>query len=1403
MSASGSLDQRAAVHSARSAGWWRRAVAAIMLGALALAGIVAVPSSAIAAPNAGIVVDEIVIGGGTGPGGQLVVGDTISIDGTWDASSADPHAGDTFTIGLPSELQIPEDVPFTLSGPDPDGNIVDWATCLADASTGVVTCTLTEEVELFPELVHGEFSFDVTAVEATTEEELVFDLNGEDVPVDLPGDGGIDDGVVIPDDWGKSGEMNDNNWSMTWTIDLPGSRMQGEDVITIADTLGAGHVLCEPAALQVQTVRGTTVVDVTDIATLVPGDDDQHFSIALMAPEPDGFDPDVTYRITYDTCTPDGQIDPEDTEYTNEATIDVWGESSGIIGVNPNPWQETLTKSGSVLGGGDRNGRIAWTVTVPGDQLVGKDGFNFSESLGAGHEVCEDTISGITVTERYGPSNQLQRDVTEMLESTVVSESAQAFEVDFAVSDPDLVFQPSDYRYVITYSTCVSQDGLPSGGTAYTNEVEVDGEVAGTEADVPGRTDEKAGSINTSNVTLDGVEHLAQTTLDWRITVPGERLVGTDSAVTVTDTLSGGHEVCVAGDPTGGLSAQLGLQVEARDQIQNGGLATVDLSESVTAEESDGVLTFTIPEPTLVQPDGGEETGFSAEYQYVITYTTCTSSGGMDAQGTTYGNSAEVAGKTYEKSVTQNNRGSGSGEGVPRGSVSIQKSLADTDGAALIPDDAMFTVHVQEFDPAGTMQIEYDLEVPVGGDPVSGPNSRGTGWTVVLTEPSFPSIPGVVFGAPVFAPGEGVTVGDDGTSATAELTPGTNIAVNLTNEAQLGSVSLVKELSGGAADLVDADRVYPVTASIDTSALGEDFPQQADRELSLVAGEPAVIEGLPIGAVVTFTETPLIDDDQFTWGEPVFSPASVTVTADHAVAPAEVTLTNTVERSVGTFSLIKLVTGDEADNPAVPDAVTVTATWEVDGERGEQILTVPTDGTALPFDVSLPVGTEVTLTETPLEDGAGIAWAAPVWSGTGVVIDGESAIVTVTRDADATVTLDNHAATSTAGISIMKGIAGAAASEVDPSTEFPVTATWTDANGDEQSRDLSINTEGPTALGEELPAGTIVTFTEGERPNVETVVWDSITISGDGVTDNGDGSAQIVVSDQQGDTALVTVVNEATWAPGTFALSKSVTGILPDNPGFPGQVTVNASWFVDGEAVTETLTVPTDGESVEFGQELARGTEVTLSESPLDSSAAFTWDTPEWEGEGVVAHDDGTATLTIGAATDAQVVLTNHASAVFGSLVAVKSLDGDGAAEIPDRATFPVTATWTDLLGESQQVEFELVAGAETVLQDLPLGTAVTLTESATDVPDSVTWVGGVWSSQAGNVTVQGDGSEAVVTVTGDAGMGAEIELTNTFDKKPDLAITGSQGLALAAAVLALIMIGGGALLVSARRRHA
>ncbi|GGA66628.1 hypothetical protein GCM10011490_16600 [Pseudoclavibacter endophyticus] len=1378
-----------------------------IVGALGVAvtGVTAFPSAAEAAPNPGIVISDVTLA--TSDGGQATVGDTLTVSGAWDATAADPQPGDVFTIGLPPELGFEQAVPFNLDGPTLDGDVVTWATCLTDPGAGIANCTLTEHVATYPLEVGGTFEFEVVAEEATDATSVIFDLNGTETPVELPGGGGIDDGVVVPHEWNKSGVLNGNKWSMTWTINLPGAALAGHGVVNVFDDLSDNHRLCDPVSLRVETVRGDAVVDVTQISTLTTSglpDPKYDFGLALTAPE-GGFDPNVTYRITYTTCTPDEQIDPKGTEYTNEATVDIFPETSGVIGVTQD-WNISadVAKSGSVLGGADRNGVIRWTVTVAGDHLAGKNGFDLSEALTGAHAVCADTIDGIRVHERYGPSNAKQTEITGKLSITETSASTDAFAARVDVVDPSFAFKPSNYQYLIQYRTCGTIDGLPEGGTEFGNSVNVDGEIATSTPKAPGRTDQKTGGINTAAVTLDGVEHLPQTTMNWNITVPGERLDELAGDLTVTDTLSGAHQVCEAGD-SGDVVDRLGLRVQARDQIQNGGLATVDLSDGVTASLDGETITISIPRPTLPVPGGGEQAGFSKEYQYVISYTTCTTSGGMDAPGTAYGNSATVEGKTYEHSVTQSNRGSGTGQGVARGSFAIEKGLADTAGAGFVPDDATFTVHVKEIDPNGSVQLEYDLQVPLNGDAVSGLNSRGTGWTVELSEPNLPSVPGVTWGAPAFAASPGVTPSADGTTAIVALDPKSNVAVSLENSALLGSVQVEKVIQGGAAALVGPDTEFAMTARIDVSPLGASFPAQPDRAFTVKAGEPYTLTDLPIGAIVTVTETLPADDDLFTWSPAVVSPERIEVLADHASEPGIFTVTNTVERSVGTFTLVKQVEGEQAGNPAVPADVTVTATWtDAEGTAQEKVLTVPTDGTPVPFGESLLVGTEVTLTETPLVDGSSIAWAAPVWSGTGVTQDGESAVVTIGRAADATVTLGNHAATSTAGISLIKGVAGAAAGEVADDTEFPVTATWVDADGVTQSRDLTINSVTPTELGEDLPAGTVVTITEGERPAFDTVVWGSITISGEGVTDTGDGSATVIVSDQHDEMTFVTVINEATWAPGTFGLSKEVVGVALDAPDVPETFTVVASW-IDQAGVEQSteLVLPVDGTFVEFDGTLPYGTEVTLTEVAPADSDRFVWEPAEWAGDDALAvHDDGSAVLTIGAATVAEVRVTNTATAKLGTILLDKALTGDGAAHVEDGTTFPVTVTWTDLFGETQERDVEVTAGEPLVIDGLPLGTEIEFVEGRVDTADTIEWSGVEWSTNDEAVTLAADGERAVVVVTGEPGAKVTITLTNAFDEREGLASTGGDSFA-AIVLTAIGLLAAGAIALVIRRRRA
>jgi hypothetical protein len=426
--------------------------------------------------------------------------------------------------------------------------------------------------------------------------------------------------------------------------------------------------------------------------------------------------------------------------------------------------------------------------------------------------------------------------------------------------------------------------------------------------------------------------------------------------------------------------------------------------------------------------------------------------------------------------------------------------------------------------------------------------------------------------------------------------------------------------------------------------------------------------------------------------------------------------------------------------------------------------------------------------------------------------------VTIGRSADAAVVLENHAATSVAGLSLLKVLTGEAVADVPADAEFPVTATWEDAEGETQSRDLLINANEPTPLGVELPAGTVVTLTEGERPAIDTVEWGTITFDGTDVTDAGNGSATVVVSDQQDAVSLVSVTNEANWTAGTFSLSKQFDGILADDTDVPDTIEVTATWNITegGELVpqSKTLVVPTDGSSVEFGEDLPAFTEVTLSEAQPAAGSRFTWLTPVWSADDhLVVHEDGTATLTVQPAGAHELLLTNGVLASVGSLELTKVVSGTGASMVAKDTAFEIVVEWTDLLGEQQQREVTVTPEESVAIDGFPVGTEVTLTEKPGKNPDGAEWVGAEWSAGAEGMTVDSDGRTATVTVSAEALASASLVLDNEYRDRGDVGGTGGErgnglsttgatmGGIIAGAVL-LLGLGAAALVLQRRMRN-
>ncbi|GAA3029687.1 DUF5979 domain-containing protein [Microbacterium dextranolyticum] len=685
-------------------------------------------------------------------------------------------------------------------------------------------------------------------------------------------------------------------------------------------------------------------------------------------------------------------------------------------------------------------------------------------------------------------------------------------------------------------------------------------------------------------------------------------------------------------------------------------------------------------------------------------------------------------------------------------------------------------------DLSGIPSYELDYTYPAGAAFAAGKGSLTLPATgEVVTSTPVPVGAQITLSEDAPAPIAGATWADAQISPkTFTAAAGDPVAVTVTNTITktLGGVQIVKKVEGPAAGQVPADKTYSVTASFQVPA---GSPAVADRTLSLVAGTPQSIDGLPVGTTVTFSEVKPADDDTFTWADPMFAPSNTATVGSEATS---VTLTNSVSRTLGTFDLAKKVTGDQAQNPKVPAGFSVVASWkDASGAAQTKTLTLPANGTAVPFGENVQVGTAVTLSEAKPADGSGITWAQPVWSGTGIAPQSDgSAIVTVAKGPGTHLVIENTANTTVAGLSIQKKVSGDAQGEVPAGTTFPVTASWKAADGTAVTKKLNLDpTASATLIDGKLPAGTVVTLTEGAAPSFPTVVWGnpSFTAEGASITPTDDPkTVTVTVPDSNGASVLVSLTNVANWAPGTFTLSKTVSGIAPSVAGFPKSIDVTASWLDEkGEPQTAGLSLPTDGTVVGFGRTLPKGTKVTLSEVTPDATAAFHWNAPQWaEADGLVANADGTATVTIGAAQTAAVALANSVTGQFGSVTITKVISGAGADNVAADTQFPVKATWTDLLGATQERNVSVSAAQPVTIDGVPLGTQVTLTEGAVSVPAPAHWAGATWSSTASNVTLSADGTSATIVVTAKDATSAAAALTldNSFTADaPPLPSTG------------------------------
>ena len=1351
-------------------------------------------------------VDRITNSPITDPETQLQVGQKARVEGSWNATST-LAGGETFSVVFPQELSIPAGFSFDVvadgSGDVEEGEVI--GNCVVN-NDNTFTCTLDDSVA-GKEKVGGTWWIEATATTYTDAESLEFSIPGDTVKVPLPGDGGgIDDGAG-PLETGKSGSVLEDRTSIKWSVDIAGPLLVALDedetgTVVLEDDLSEYLEFCRPGQNKLlggrpgsQSEIGTLTIDGNNLtAALNPGEE---------------FRSDYLYTLEYVTCTVDGLLITEDgiaeSDFSNSIVLD-GDRFGGVIGKYTDWKPIKLKKEGYLHGGTDRFQKATWNIFQHGAQLQNIDEITLKDDFGANQEVCEGGLN-ITVWEQSqrpvwddeGGFQQGWAQITSNFTGVngVAAVGAEGF--DTTIKWTDFEFDP-EKNYRFTYSNCLTTDGIPDPGTEFSNSANFNGADLSATTKSPGVTENKSGRLNKEAKEVGGETQPAGTTIDWTIRVDGQKFEDAKT-LEVTDEFSDTQAVCEADGKD--LKERLNFKLEARDFVSGGGIATQDLTDATAVELDGNQLTFTLDEEAF------GEGHFSRDFSYYISYTLCTSSGGLDAQGTEYANSAHATGETLSRRVEQDWNGGADGNGVSRGSFSLLKTQT---GDVRFGEDLEFTVRVEEFAPvrdedgnlvpadlnsAATMPTQdYEVVVKADGTPVSGHFARGNNWQIRLTEIGFPENSGYIFepGRFVDAKTEGVTVSEDGSSAVIAIQPRTNIAVELRNQATLGSATISKQVVGDAAGAA-ADQTFNVTAFI-THPDGK----QTQQQLVLSDGAEATIDGLKVGTKVRFSEARPADNDQVTWGEPVFVPGDeITITQDNP--HVSVQLKNKANDTFGTFKLSKKLSGPEEYNSNVPDTFTVRATWtDENGASQSKELQVPKNG-SVDFGEDLKNGTVVTLEEILPENGNGLAWGVPAWSGDVTVGENNVGEVTIGKDVK-NVKLKNYVDKNDGTMRVIKSVEGEAAEAVPEDVEFTVKATW--KSGTEYKSEILTITQGEaTALSEKLPVETEITFTELDLPEIEGVEWGNITWGTDPTGEswlkaNPDGSYTGIISDNPEEGRLVTVSNEALWAPGAISYEKYIitdesgAGVpaaeanLPEGAEF--EVSIENIELPAGKelpadagiAVGDIITLnAANGFKWESEKVLPKGTKVTFSELAPKPLPGIDWSTQiDYIVNGESA-DAPAADIEANEVTEVE---------IYNRVIPTTTVDVDKIVTGPkgnavtkdENALFQVTASWTDVDGNDRHCILNVVPGQQAEVHpepancdasiidgkpSFPLNTEITFEETgATTDVSNVKWAEVLWTVAGGSANIselEGSETGVVVELTGEANDPVKLSLEN------------------------------------------
>ncbi|MCP2638131.1 DUF5979 domain-containing protein [Microbacterium sp. HD4P20] len=302
-----------------------------------------------------------------------------------------------------------------------------------------------------------------------------------------------------------------------------------------------------------------------------------------------------------------------------------------------------------------------------------------------------------------------------------------------------------------------------------------------------------------------------------------------------------------------------------------------------------------------------------------------------------------------------------------------------------------------------------------------------------------------------------------------------------------------------------------------------------------------------------------------------------------------------------------------------------------------------------------------------------------------------------------------------------------------PAQEFTIDLAARDFRGDP----LALNPNSVTLSPDEtsapitLPVGSSVSVTEDDEGLKDVTITDPAGADHEGFYRLQGTGANFAFR-----------VTNTLFAPGAFEVTKDVTGAFDLDAAELADASFTVAYTYAGGG--GELTLDAGNGWTATSPEIPYGTDVTLSEPTITGAGASVgFETPSWStGD----QADGTAVLTIGDGTTAEVTLTNPTTELVGGFAVTKDVTGDGADRVPAETEFVIEysiddgTSWTPLPAVN---DGEIATGPA----DLAAGTEVLLREQApADLPD-VDWAPAEFSGTG--IVAGGDGTATLTIADG------------------------------------------------------